>query len=384
MNDFSTWLVTLNNPFYFSTSTDEEIEKEIENIDLNSPINEFVFDNYLEDSDFLHYLDPYTNVDEFKQYCEKIKDLRYFIFQVEKGSLKETEHIHLMLDFPPKKRKTFNFIKNLFPRAHIEEKKGTKEELRDYCSKEETRLCGPYSWGKWVSQGQREDISKIVDLVKEGFSNYQLIEEGFKSQVLLNSNKIDNVRQIFLEEKYKKEFRKLDVTYIWGTPGSGKSRYVMETYGFENVYRVTNYGKNMFDGYAGQDVIVFEEFRSQPSIVEMLNFLDGYPLMLPCRFKDKVACYTKVYIISNIPFEMQYKGYQVGEKTTFNALARRITKIVNFDNFLHKQLHFFNEIETPTHELPKYLQSYKEKLEIEQKEKFKVVELDIDEDELPF
>lgn len=382
MKDFSTWQVTLNNPFYFSTSTDDDIEKEIENIDIDSPVNKFVFDDYLTDVDFLHYLNAYNNVDEFKQYCEKIKDLRYFIFQVEKGSNKETVHIHLMLDFPPKKRKTFNFIKNLFPLAHIEEKKGTKEELRDYCSKEDTRLCGPYSWGKWVSQGQREDISKIVDLVKEGFSNYQLIEEGFKSQVLLNSNKIDNIRQIFLEEKFKKEFRNLEVTYIWGSPGSGKSRYVMETYGFENVYRITNYGKNMFDGYNGQDVIVFEEFRSQPSIVEMLNFLDGYPLMLPCRFKDKVACYTKVYIISNIPFESQYKSYQYGEKTTFKALARRISKIINFDDFLHKQLHFFSEIQTPTHEYPSYLKAYKEKLDKEKEEKFKIVLRD--DNELPF
>lgn len=35
----------------------------------------------------------------------------------------------------------------------------------------------------------------------------------------------------------------------------------------------------------------------------MLNYLDGYPLMLPSRYADKAACYTEVYLVSNIPLE---------------------------------------------------------------------------------
>ncbi len=31
----------------------------------------------------------------------------------------------------------------------------------------------------------------------------------------------------------------------------------------------------------GQDVIVFEEFRSSLKIQDMLNYLDGYPCELP-------------------------------------------------------------------------------------------------------
>ena len=42
-----------------------------------------------------------------------------------------------------------------------------------------------------------------------------------------------------------------------------------------------------FDGYHGQDVLVFEEFSSQIPIEDMLNYLDIYPLSLPARTMTK-------------------------------------------------------------------------------------------------
>lgn len=100
----------------------------------------------------------------------------------------------------------------------------------------------------------------------------------------------------------------------------------MEKYGYENVFRAINY-KHPFDGYKGQDVILFDEFRSSLMIDDMLKYLDGYPVMLPCRYSDKVACFTKVYIVSNIPFEKQYPNVQINEPETFAAFKRRFTSI---------------------------------------------------------
>ena len=100
----------------------------------------------------------------------------------------------------------------------------------------------------------------------------------------------------------------------------------MEFHGYENVFRVTNYA-HPFDNYKGESVIVFEEFRSSLPIADMLNYLDGYPLTLPCRYADKVACYTTVYIASNIPIEEQYVSTQHNESETYNAFLRRIHNI---------------------------------------------------------
>ena len=97
-----------------------------------------------------------------------------------------------------------------------------------------------------------------------------------------------------------------------------------------------------FDSYSGQDVLVFEEFNSQIPIEEMLNYLDIYPLMLPARYSDKVACYTKVIITSNLPLEKQYVSEQLNKPKTYNAFLRRINYVMEYDkkrNVNKKTLH---------------------------------------------
>jgi len=103
----------------------------------------------------------------------------------------------------------------------------------------------------------------------------------------------------------------------------------MESHGYENVYRVTNY-LHPFDRYAAQKVILFDEFHSSIKIEEMLNLLDGYPLSLPCRYADKQACYTEVYIISNIELKHQYPEQQKKTAFVYAAFLRRIHKVVHY------------------------------------------------------
>lgn len=103
----------------------------------------------------------------------------------------------------------------------------------------------------------------------------------------------------------------------------------MEEHGYDKVCRVTDYD-HPFERYNGEDTIVFDEFRSQLRISDMLNYLDGYPLMLPCRYANRQACYTKVYLISNVPLEQQYRGVQMDEPLTWKAFLRRIHHVVEY------------------------------------------------------
>lgn len=131
------------------------------------------------------------------------------------------------------------------------------------------------------------------------------------------------------------ENREIEVAYIYGAPGTGKTRSIFEAHGAENICRVTNYrmGKGVsFDAYHGQNVLVFEEFNSQISIEEMLNYLDIYPLMLPARYSDRVACFTQVYITSNLPLEQQYPAIQRERPATWEAFLRRIQTVVHYES----------------------------------------------------
>ena len=76
-------------------------------------------------------------------------------------------------------------------------------------------------------------------MVEEGAGNAEILR-AYPS-AMNHLPRIDQARQTFLAERYRKTFRELSVTYIWGRTGVGKTRSVMEEYGYENVYRVTNY-----------------------------------------------------------------------------------------------------------------------------------------------
>ena len=131
---------------------------------------------------------------------------------------------------------------------------------------------------------------------------------------------------MYRDSLFKSTWRTLEVTYIFGKTGSGKTRSVMEKYGYENCYRVTDY-KHPFDTYDGQDVIIFEEFRGGLKHGDMLNYLDGYPLLLPCRYFNRQACYTKVFLITNIPPEEQYLNV---DRESREAFVRRIHVVSEF------------------------------------------------------
>ena len=146
---------------------------------------------------------------------------------------------------------------------------------------------------------------------------------------MLNLEKIERARQAVREQQYQDTFRKLEVTYAWGKTGTGKTRGVMEKYSYTGVYRVTDY-THPFDSYAGEDVLLLDEYSSNFKIRDLLNYLDGYPLKLPARYSNRVACYTRVYIISNLCLTKQYPEEQYRSPETFAALLRRIQKVVHY------------------------------------------------------
>lgn len=252
-----------------------------------------------------------------------------------------TFHTHVFLYVPATVR--FSTLKNRFPIAHIEKAYGSAKENRDYVMKSgkwadtekaETSVEGSFlEWGKLPAEKEEKapQMYRLLESLRDGKTTTQIIDEtpGFAFRV----RDIDTLRQTLLAERYASENRMLEVWYLYGATGTGKTRGIYERHDPRHIYRVTNYreGKGIsFDGYAGQDVLVFEEFHSQIPIEDMLNFLDVYPLSLPARYADKTACYTKVYITSNLSLGKQYKEAQWNRPETWRAFLRRIHWLIKY------------------------------------------------------
>jgi hypothetical protein len=224
-------------------------------------------------------------------------------------------------------------LKKQFPTAHIESRRGTHKQARDYCSKDDTRATLPREWGDPPDeQGKRSDIITIYEMINEGFT-LKDIREAFPSQYIRYRTQIHTVHQEILADKYLSMKRDLKVYFINDKAGVGKTRLVYDLYGFDDIYRVVDY-EHPFDSYTTQKVLVLDEYRGQFKIETLLNILDIYPLKLPARYSNKVACYDTVYIISNVSLEKQYSYLDDATKV---ALQRRIHFTGDLNKFVREQ-----------------------------------------------
>ncbi len=276
--------------------------------------------------------------DKIKESLLGLKSTKYYCMSDEVGIEEKTPHTHIYIVFSSPVR--FTTLKNVFPTAHIEKALGTSQENKDYITKtgkweksnkKETSIDGSFEeWGEMPvekGQGHRTDLEELYNLIKDGATNYDILESNPDNIKHINS--LDKIRQTIIKEEGKNTFREVKVTYIFGETGTGKTRYVMERYGYDKVFRVTDY-KHPFDSYNGEDVICFDEFNSPFKIQDMLNFLDGYPLELPCRYNNKWAVYHTVFIISNLSLDMQYMNVQCERPKVWNAFLRRIDEVKEF------------------------------------------------------
>ena len=252
-----------------------------------------------------------------------------------------TYHTHIFLYSPSPMR--FSTIKGRFPTAHIEKAYGSAKDNRDYIRKEgrwaetdkaETSVADTFEeWGDLPSEKEEAspDKYRLLQSLREGMTPLEAVEDN--PDRFYHYREIETVRQSILEDTYSTIMRQVEVTYLFGASGTGKTRGIFERHNPKSICRITDYGGRngvRFDAYRCQDVLVFEEFHSQIPISAMLNYLDVYPIMLPARYNDRVACYTTVYLTSNIPLEAQYQEIQRYQLETWYAFLRRIHNVIEY------------------------------------------------------
>ena len=290
---------------------------------------------------------------------QNIASIAYYCMSDEIGE-EGTYHTHIY--FVTKNPKPFTTVKNFFPEAHIESANGLSSENKDYVFKEgkwlnsakgETNLRDTHEeWGELPieRQGTRTDMLELYEMIKDGCSNVEIMEQNPK--YLMHLDKIERARQNYRESLYADVWRDIECVYIWGTTGAGKTRYVMEKYGYRNVFRVCDY-LHPFDGYKGQDVVLFDEFRSSIKMELLLKVLDGYPCELPARYMNRFASYTKVYFCTNIDLRSQYPNIQQDDPLGWRAFLRRIKEVKVFhdgrsmsfptETYMDEKFYFFKD-----------------------------------------
>lgn len=181
-----------------------------------------------------------------------------------------------------------------------------------------------------LAQGKRNDLGFVKDAIDSGTSVGEIIATsgaGFAAGA--------KHLQFFMHyEAYKKrrtEFVMPEVFVYYGATGTGKTRKAYEdtSYDLAETWRWTpGAGATFFDGYCGQDNVIFDEFRGQIPLGNMLTLLDGYPMTV--QVKGSSVHWSPIKVILTSPIHPKEWYTSMGDDK-IDQLLRRIKRIVRFD-----------------------------------------------------
>jgi len=158
-------------------------------------------------------------------------------------------------------------LQRAMPGGHFESAKAQEDENIKYCTKDESRVDGPWTFGESARPGKRSDISTVRDLVSAGAGMRNIIEE-------VNSYQAIRCAEVML--KYKEPGRKWkpEVRWYYGSTGSGKTRSAVEE--FPNAW-VSARNLKWWEGYDAHEVVIVDDFRRDfCTFHELLRILDRY------------------------------------------------------------------------------------------------------------
>lgn len=270
-----------------------------------------------------------------------------------------TPHIHIFFFAPGKKR--FSVIKKRFPHAHIEAAYGSCVENRDYIAKSgkweddhksDTKVEGSF-WEHGMLPSERAekepDMTTIMDMIEDGATTSEIVKRFPK--YALQTRKIDELQATLRGTTYNELMRDVHVTYILGPNTVDKIGIVYQRHAAKDICRIAYYPERKrlpsFDSYQSQPVLIFDNFIGQIPLDTMRYFLDKYPVILPSRYADKTACYSDVYIISDIPPDVLYcKPFDFVDVKHKQDNSEEVILSEGFKHHLLQKKQFLNTINT--------------------------------------
>lgn len=238
----------------------------------------------------------------------------------------ETGTSHLQGAFTLNGQVAFSTIKTWpgFRRAHLEQMRGTPLDSKAYCSKQDLE---PFEFGILPTPGKRTDLVDACEAIKNGMTLREMTEQHatvvvkfFKGLTVLRSLRAG-----------PRDPDALPPTVYWlhGKTGTGKTRSAWQlgcALSAPSDVWFAPAGTLWFDGYDGQRVVIFDDFRAKGTKFEfLLRLTDRYPLQVP--FKGGFVNWKPDWIIFTTPHSIPhtFEARQMHRPEDVAQLERRVT-----------------------------------------------------------
>lgn len=258
-----------------------------------------------------------THQSHFAQIFEENGDiLQYIVYQIERCPESGRPHIQAYLCLRDRVRipRLKKLVKD--KTVHCEPRRGSHQQAVDYCTKDETRVSGPYFIGEEPeARTRKRKFEEVKQSIDNGSTDLQLANEYFELWIKY----FKGLREYRLLKQPKRDF-KTEVRVYWGPSGIGKSRRATHEAGI-GAYRKPL--GDWWDGYDGVSNVIIDDFYGWIRYDELLRCLDRYPHSVPIKGAFVNFAPKLLIITSNVEPRAWYDAEKINEER-FQALLRRL------------------------------------------------------------
>ena len=270
---------------------------------------------------------------------------QYIIIGRERGE-NNTPHLQIYLEL--ENAMSFHVLKRkFFPRAHIEPRRGTAKQAREYCTKEHF-----HEYGEISLQGKRSDLLLAKDLLDSGIS----IREALESEMITSMTTLAAYEK--LQKYYVVHRPRPRVLWIYGPAGSGKTDKAYNICGAD-VFKSDLITEGWFDGYDRHKAVIIDDLEidraDKKAFGLLLALLDKNPQKVNIKGSSAsfvaetivVTCQKPPWAIwyssqdMSLPFSQNPTREEIERDVDLRQIMRRITEIIhltNTDNILYPEV----------------------------------------------
>lgn len=213
--------------------------------------------------------------------------------------------------------------------CHVELARGGLEANKAYCTKEDTRVAGPFFFGVELGEqrGRRTDLRVAAAAIRDGGSLVDLIGSDPDLFVKYHRGFDALCNRIVVP---RDPDQPPDVRVYHGLSGAGKTRSVHSEFRADQIYQ-KNGSNKWWCGYTGQACILFDDFSGSLEIppTELLRITDRYAHGVETKGGRVVLARSVIIFTTMVHWSLWYRASEDWQVQRA-AFERRVSRFVQY------------------------------------------------------